>query len=154
MDESKISNEEYGKEHSEIIEDLPLVGFSIQPDGTIGGADSLIERGVDAGYSSHYIVEYGAFKENIWPQFKSLYELMKQFPPLLSVDHPNRIFIQEKFTIYDSLDPSKEWLSVKKGQLEYSWMFKAPFQPQGRAHFIVVDLLALANGKRLETMKN
>ena len=75
--------------------------------------------------------------------------LMERYPPLLSV-MGGQPYITEGVIIYDSADPSKVWLHVKKGDPHYNWMFTAPFQPSGSTHFIVADLEALAKATPLK----
>lgn len=71
-------------------------------------------------------------------------KLMKEHPPLLSVDDIYNI--EDRFTLYDQRFPDKEWLHVQKENPDYDWCFESgAFVPAGVTHYVVTDLTALAD---------
>lgn len=82
----------------------------------------------------------------------TLEDLLRKYPPLLSVDGEKGREISRKFTVYDRDDLQKPWLTDHQPSQDYDWMYDFPFQPggQGSMHFIVVDLKKLADSKKLD----
>ena len=79
--------------------------------------------------------------------------LTSHAPQLLSVDGENPRFIEEKFAVYTTENLKEPWLKIQKGTKEaedYDWMFRWSYRPLGNSNYIVVDLKALANSKKLD----
>ncbi len=88
------------------------------------------------------------------PREIKLVKMMREHPSFLSVDddgeEQGRRF-KEKFTIYDKDDPTRVWLGpIDDRSPTYNWMFASAFIPAGFTHYVVVDLLALANARPIE----
>lgn len=75
-------------------------------------------------------------------------ELWKKQPPLLSITQ-GRTGI-ENFKVYNPQNPSGVWLDVDKSNADYQWMFTDPFWAGAGTYYIVVDLKALADSKKVE----
>jgi hypothetical protein len=75
-------------------------------------------------------------------------EFMEKHPPILSVDKEKTI--KQSFTLFNPDEPTEAWLTVDAANREYEWMFQGPFKPAGLTHYMVVDLVALANSRPLE----
>ena len=89
--------------------------------------------------------------DNPWQE--QHFNLMKQYPPLLSVDIDKETRFIKSFTLYDSAHPTQPWLVIdERNRQTYNWMFKGPFLPQG-TNYVVVDLRKLANAKHLGKLK-
>lgn len=82
------------------------------------------------------------------PALREKYEFLIKYPSLMSTDNVNEI--AGEFTIYDKNAPSQPWLTVNSDNPDYQCMFTKPFRPYGETQYIVVDLNALANSRKLE----
>lgn len=82
-------------------------------------------------------------------KIENVEELIKEYPPILSVD--NIKHSTNYMHIYNSINSSHPWLTIKKGDSRYDWIFTSPFAPAGNTHLIAVNLQALANCRPLES---
>lgn len=73
--------------------------------------------------------------------------LWKQQPPILSVTNGDNGI--ESFAIFNPKKHSEVLLDIKKSNKDYQWMFTGPFRPAGDTHFIVVEIDALANSRKV-----
>ena len=78
-------------------------------------------------------------------------EFMTKHSPILSVDGEKTI--RSNFTLFNPKKPTEPWLTVDNRNKDYEWMFQPPFQPMGLTHYMVVDLVALAESRTREDIK-
>ncbi|MFN7662949.1 MAG: hypothetical protein ACK5PQ_04450 [Alphaproteobacteria bacterium] len=115
------------------------------PDGSLQISESKIKarikKKMEEAFKAYQISKAASKGEDI--QMETL-KLMKEHPPLLSVDDVYNI--ENWFTLYDQRFPDKKWLHVKKENPDYNWCFESrAFEPAGVTHYVVTDLSALAD---------
>ncbi len=104
-------------------------------------------------YCTTYCEKYINSPENHYtsPPKKDIeHEYMENHPPILSVDGTKHI--QNQFTIFDPQAPDTPWLTVQSDNKNYKWMFDNISKPQGLTYYFVMDLMAAARARELDSV--
>lgn len=130
----------------------PLTMLEIGKDGKY----VVSEEKVNARLKDNMKEEFDSFKNPYSSPFSQdretravgFLEFMKKYPPIISATY-GKVGL-ENLTIFEPKDLSKIWLSINESDKDYQWVFTEPFSPQGITHFIAVDLVALADSRKVE----
>lgn len=138
----------------ENIEDLEVGLYVELKDGKFIASDDKIIKGINNKMYEEFIMYKNpySFGQKHWKikekkHTDDFLKAMEKYPPILSVDDIKSI--TNKFIIYNP-ETQTPWLSVNNTNPNYKWMFERVFKPQGVTHYIVVDLVELANSKPIE----
>lgn len=108
--------------------------------------DVVIRRRLMSSYEKRTHHGYEAYKKAV----VDMDSFLEKHPPIISVD--NIKSAKSSMVIYDDKEPMKPWLSIKKDDPDYDWIFTNPFEPAHITHYIAVDLQALAQSRPLDTI--
>ena len=131
---------------------------------------SIIKKSDDADLLK---VRYTIYKDLAYTRHHSMsveefLEITQKNPPMISVD-PSLTFDPQvcidrclsrktereqtkhyNITIYNPKNAIDPWLSIDNDNKDYQWIFQSAFVPALSTHYIVVDLIDLANSRPIE----